>query len=231
MQDEDGYENFPENASLDQGEDKGFIEENRVSLIFALLGLLSVGMGLFFYKDGLMEGSSDVEIIGASETEVAASTVIVEVSGAVSQPGVYEMENGSRINDLILMAGGLQDNADGEYLDKIVNRAAKLSDGQKIYIPSVNEQSDMGSANSSTGGSGSLSGNGQNILGSGDTQTKRVNVNTASKSELENLWGIGPVTAQNIIDQRPYSSVEELLVKKILKNNVFERNKDLLSVY
>lgn len=58
-----------------------------------------------------------------------------------------------------------------------------------------------------------------------------VNVNTATQKELEALWGIGPVTAQNIIEQRPYSTVEELLNKKILKTNVYETNKDKLSVY
>src|SRR3989344_1087747 len=58
-----------------------------------------------------------------------------------------------------------------------------------------------------------------------------ININTASQSELESLWGIGPVYAQNIIEQRPYSSVEELLTKKIIKQNVYDRVKDQISVY
>ncbi len=58
-----------------------------------------------------------------------------------------------------------------------------------------------------------------------------ININGASQKELESLWGIDPVTAQNIIEQRPYSSVEELLNKKILKTNVYETNKDKLTVY
>jgi competence protein ComEA len=57
-----------------------------------------------------------------------------------------------------------------------------------------------------------------------------ININTASASELESLWGIGPVYAQNIIEHRPYSKVEELLEKKVLKENVYERNKSLLTV-
>jgi len=65
----------------------------------------------------------------------------------------------------------------------------------------------------------------------GDNTSENININTASQNQLESLWGIGPVTAQNIIEQRPYSTVEELLNKKILKTNVYETNKDKLSVY
>ena len=62
-------------------------------------------------------------------------------------------------------------------------------------------------------------------------QIKPVNINSASQSELEGLWGIGPVYAQNIIEHRPYSKVEELIEKKILKTNVYDRNKETLTVY
>ncbi|EKD47123.1 MAG: helix-hairpin-helix DNA-binding motif-containing protein, partial [uncultured bacterium] len=61
--------------------------------------------------------------------------------------------------------------------------------------------------------------------------TKLININAASQSELETLWGIGPVTAQNIIEQRPYSSVEELLSKKIIKQNVYDKIKDQIAVW
>ncbi len=231
MSAEDGYEDFHDNSSDDGSKGKNFINANRVSMIFAMLGLICVGLGVFFYKDSMLDDSNDIEIIDVAESESSTSTIIVEISGSVEQPGVYEMENGSRVNDLIVLAGGLQDNADREFLDKIINRAAKLTDGQKLYIPHLNEQSTPDSANSLTGGAGNIQGVEQNILGVVDTQTKRVNVNAATQSELENLWGIGPVTAQNIIEQRPYSTVEKLLTKKILKSNVLERNKNLLSVY
>ena len=65
----------------------------------------------------------------------------------------------------------------------------------------------------------------------GSESEKLININTASQKELESLWGIGPVYAQNIIEHRPYSSLEELLTKKIIKKNVHERNKEYLTIY
>ena len=101
---------------------------------------------------------------------------------------------------------------------------AKITDGQKLFIPREGEQSTESSANNIQGDQTTSS-----ARGSGQQQF--VNINTASAKELEGLWGIGPVTAQNIIEQRPYSNVEELLSKKILKTNVYERNRDVLTVY
>ena len=58
-----------------------------------------------------------------------------------------------------------------------------------------------------------------------------VNINTATLKELDTLPGIGPVYGQNIIEHRPYSTVEELLSKAVLKKNVYEKIKDKVSVY
>lgn len=228
---DDGYEDLDIEDPSSEEEKLSFLEEYRVSLIFALMALIFIGLGIFSYNDSLFNSSQKIEILDAAESAEHLQNLIVEITGAVNKPGVYELENGSRIDDLIKLSGGLQDNADRVFLDKIINRAAKLIDGQKIYIPFENEQSGVSSDNNSTGGIGSNASQGDGVLGVVDTQTKRVNVNTASQSQLESLWGIGPVTAKNIIEQRPYSSVEELLAKKILKKNVYEKNVDLLSVY
>lgn len=226
------YEEYTPQDTESAETEKSFFEEYRISLLFALLGLISIGLGIFYYKDNLLNYGDEIEIVeSAAEDGASSSKIIVEIAGAVKKPGVYELENGARINDLITRSGGLQDNYDRQYLDRIINRAAKLSDGQKIYIPEENEQSNTSSDNDSAGGSGNFSGDKENTFGIQDTRTKYVNVNSASQNELESLWGIGPVTAQNIIDQRPYSTVEELLTKKILKKNVYERNRDLLVTY
>ena len=105
-----------------------------------------------------------------------------------------------------------------DYVDKRVNRAARLADGQKIYVPSKDENL----------APPDLQDNNTEIFG---VDTKLININAASQSELETLWGIGPVTAQNIIEQRPYSSVEELLSKKIIKQNVYDKIKDQIAVW
>ena len=185
-----------------------------VGLIFSITGLIMTG---FWGKS-----SPAVEII--SEEAEAQTLKIVEVSGAVNSPGVYEFDSQARVADALDRAGGVSDGADAAWLEKNLNRAALLQDGQKLYIPRIGEQSEAVSATNMAGGSGGS----DTVL---SVSSQRVNINTASQKELEELWGIGPVTAQNIIEQRPYSSVEELLQKGILKSNVYERNASMLSIY
>jgi competence protein ComEA len=148
-----------------------------------------------------------VEILGEEDAASEVQGLVVEVSGSVAHPGVYELEAGSRVEDALESAGGLTDSANYEWLEKSLNRAAKITDGQKIYIPNEGEEISV----QSFGEEG-------------------ININTASSSQLEALHGIGPVTADKIIENRPYSSVEELLSRKILKSNVYEENRDKFTI-
>lgn len=196
----------------------------RWQALFLLLGLLFLSAGIFMEKANYSSKPS-IEIINDEEINVESEVVVVvEVSGSVNNPGVYSLTKGARVDDAIKASGGLTEDADLEWIEKYLNKAAVVVDGQKIFIPPIGQQSNVLSASDLTGGVGA------------DPQQPashevKVNINTASQSELEALWGIGPVTAQNIIEQRIYSSVEELLSKSILKKNVYERNKDILSVY
>ena len=194
----------------------------RFQILFVLLGLLLVGVGLFSSKKaGWLDSSSKVEVLESStEGQDGIGGVVVEVAGAVQSPGVYQLSEGARIEDALIAAGGISADADREWMEKILNRAAKITDGQKIYIKHIGEES-ANILGVSSGSGGGLPANSEGV----------ININTASQKELESLPGIGPVTAQNIIEHRPYSSVEELLQKKILKTNVYETNKDRLSVY
>ncbi len=200
---------------------KNFLSNNKWQILLLLFGLLLTGAGILSSK--ITNISSDkVEIINPSGSGVSnQQQFVVEISGSVEKPGVYHLLSGSRIDDLIIASGGLSADADRNWVDKNLNRAAKLTDGQKLYIPN---QSEVLSANDSTTGttiSNSVSTNLQN----------KLNINTASSSQLEALSGIGPVTAQKIIEGRPYSTVEELLSKKILSQKVYDKNKDLLSIF
>ena len=157
--------------------------------------------------------------------------LVVEISGAVEKPGVYKLENGSRVEDVIIAAGGISINAERIWMEKYLNRAAKIVDGQKLYIPKINE-TNVNSSQQTLGESA------KNVEGyqtvSSDFSAQKsdlININTASLKELDSLWGIGPVYAQNIVEQRPYSNIEELLSRKIIKQNVFERIKDEITVY
>ncbi len=188
-------------------------------MVVFLAGLGLIGIGVFL--SGKFDSNPPkVEII-ANDPAVNTDTngkIVAEISGEVAKPGVYSLPRESRIEDLITESGGFTSEADMDYVDKRVNRAARLADGQKIYVPSKVENL----------APPDLQDNNTEIFG---VDTKLININAASQSELETLWGIGPVTAQNIIEQRPYSSVEELLSKKIIKQNVYDKIKDQIAVW
>ena len=191
-----------------------------ISVIF--IGLIMIGVAFLFYQQ---DRKKDDEItVIESEEVISNEKIVIEITGAVESPGVYDFEANSRIEDALIKAGGLSAEADREWVEKTINRAAKLVDGQKVYIASVNEQTDVLSAKDDGGYQTTSGGNTTNISG-------KININTASQKELESLWGIGPVYAQKVIEQRPYSNTEELLSRKVIKTNVYERIKDQISVY
>ncbi|HWA51571.1 MAG TPA: ComEA family DNA-binding protein [Patescibacteria group bacterium] len=163
-----------------------------------------------------MLGNSTVE----NSPESSASLKIeIDVSGEVVNPGVYELDFGSRVEDALQKAGGITDNADKNWVDKNINKAAKLTDGQKIYIPSLQQSNnDIASSN-------------EQNSSVAQSESGQININTASLGELESLEGIGQVYGQKIIDNRPYSAVEELLSKSVLKQSEYNKIKDRLIVY
>ena len=200
--------------------------------------LATIGLvGIFLVVVGVISvvaisskiGGDGVEIVEIDDEEDSGE-IFVDVTGAVEKPGMYKLEGKARINDALMAAGGLSENADREWFEKNINLAAKLADGVKIYIPTRDEISgstNFQAQNPPIGETGSKQ-TGEVI---GVNVGDKVNVNTASSAELDELWGIGPVTAEKVINGRPYGSVEELLTKKVLKSNVYERNKDKLVVY
>lgn len=185
-------------------------EQNKAPVILGLIGILLVSVGilatLFFYQ----QKEPEIEIIVGEEE----GTIWVDLAGAVMQPGVYELPSGSRYKDLLARAGGLSAGADREWVEKNLNLAQKLEDAQKVFIPSQSETE-----------SGEVAGESSVVAG------KIININTASASELDTLWGIGEVRAKDIIDNRPYSSTDELLTKKIIPSNVFEKIKEEITVF
>jgi len=196
---------------------------------------LSLGiLGLIFFAYGLIglfatnkASSEDIvfEANSANGKQTEAKTILVDIEGAVVKPGVYKLPLESRIQDGLVAAGGLSAQADREYLAKNFNLATKLTDGTKIYIPNISEavKGDSVLKTSSEGV----------VVGSprfGEAGAL-ININNASQSELDTLVGVGPVTAQKIIAGRPYTSVNELLDKKIVGVKVFDQIKDKISVY
>lgn len=193
----------------------------KLQVVFLLGGVLLVLFGLIL-KGRPVVGSSNVEVL-QNPTSTPSIMVTVDVSGEVMKPGVYKLPSGSRVDDALSISGGLTENADKIWVEKSLNRAAKLTDGQKIFIPSV-QQFNVMSASISNQDSSVV----QYNLGS---DSKLININTASLETLDGLPGIGPVYGQKIIDNRPYSEVSELITKKILKQSTYDKVKDLIKVY
>ncbi len=124
----------------------------------------------------------------------APAPLLVDVQGAVAQPGVYTLPPGARVDDALRAAGGLAPDADVE----AINRAQPLADGAQLRVPAQGESAQVPFA---VAGEGSRSVVPVSLM---------VNVNTATQAELEALPGIGPVTAQKIIAGRPYADVDDL---------------------
>lgn len=124
------------------------------------------------------------------------------ICGEVKNPGVYEIEVGARIIDLLELAGGQGESACLE----IINLAQIVADGQRIYIPSQEEIS----------GGNSLFFTGDYSSDYNSSESKIININTANSKELESLPGIGPVIAQNIIEYRNKNGL--FRTKEELKN-------------
>jgi len=149
-------------------------------------------------------GRSSTEDIGNTDDSGSSlqnsNTIKAYICGEVKNPGVYEIEAGARIIDLLELAGGQDDNACLE----IINLAQVVADGQRIYIPSQEEIS----------GGNSLFFTGDYSSDYNSSENKTININTANSKELESLPGIGPVIAQNIIEYRnkngSFTTKEEL---------------------
>lgn len=169
----------------------------------------------------------------ASGSALGISSVVVDVEGSVSRPGVYTLPAGSRVEDALNAAGGLLPDADAVLFGKTFNRAMKLSDGAKLYVPSMSGGQTSHNIDCTT-----LNVKDPNVAQScsivatpeTSSQHGTVSVNYASLSELDLLSGVGPVTAQKIIDNRPYQTLEELVTKKAIGPSLFEKLKDILTL-
>lgn len=154
------------------------------------------------------------EIVDSAANE-KPPVMMADIKGAVVRPGVYVIDEDDRVIDLIELAGGLTKEAEAAS----INFAMRVSDEMVIYVPRMGEStSDLGPEQ-----------NGQQ-----SQDNKKVNLNSASKSDLETLPGIGPSKADAIIEYRettgPYKSIEDLMSISGIGDKTFEKLKDLITV-
>lgn len=146
-----------------------------------------------------------------------AKTVRVQVSGAVLEPGIYDVPASCRVEEAIAAAGGLTENADSER----VNLVRKVRDGMQIRVPvqkTTRKSSKQGTKPHTTAGYGASttkkSGSTRAGTEKNNSAVQRVRINSASASELQQLPGIGPALAQRIVETRKggrFTSAEDLL--------------------
>lgn len=213
---------------------KHLLNEYRLQLGLFLVVAVVVGGGVLALITGR---SKPIEIEKVSEPSEATAGSIptpdavikVDISGAVQNPGVYELLAESRVEDALAAAGGFADEADQAWIAKNLNLATKLSDGDKLYIPKVGETSVTNEPSSllppSVG----------QVSGSESSNCSRVNINTASAGTLDEcLPGIGPSYAQRIIDYREahggFKSIEEIQEVSGIGPKTFEKIKDQITV-
>ncbi len=183
------------------------------------------GPGAVEEKSDIGDGSdlyetAGTQVSGAPEEE---KLLYVHVCGAVVTEGVYTLPDGSRVSDGIIAAGGFADRADTAYH----NLAARLTDGQKVYVPTLEETSKLSVPERMLSE--------ENVENSGEpsevtTSSKKVNLNTAGQEELMTLNGIGESKAKSILQYRekvgPFQSIEELKKVSGIGDAMFERVKD-----
>lgn len=176
-------------------------------------------IGYYIYSSNSSESYEQLELISEKkETEINKNVennseeneeIVVHIAGEVQQPGIVKIKDGSRIADIIEKAGGLTDQAN---LNNI-NLAYIVEDGQKITIPS--KQEEIKEYISNQGGEGIIQGNPEMNTNQNTTiKNLKININKATKEELQSLSGIGESTAQKIIDYRKengeFKQIEDL---------------------
>ncbi|MBN2285069.1 MAG: helix-hairpin-helix domain-containing protein [Tissierellales bacterium] len=151
------------------------------------------------------------------EVPTKEQMIFIDIDGAVNNPGVYSVSAGTRIYSIIEVAGGLTEKAD----TKRINRADFAVDGQKIYIPEIDEAFEAQTENSSS-------------TESTVVQSGKININTASLTELESLNGIGAVLAQRIIDYRSttkFNNIEDIMKVSGIAEGKYLQIKDYITAY
>ncbi len=222
-----------------------FNKKQKIVLVILAIAVI-LGIGYYVYaKDGDFLSIEELQVEESLQenSEEAKETnkeneenIVVHISGAVEKEGIVELETNSRVADAIEKAGGLKDDAN----TNDINLAYVLEDGMKIYIPNKQETEEKQTI---TKESGVIEENteqettqktSQTIVNKTNSNTKKVNINTALQTELETLPGIGPSTAVKIISYRKengnFKTIEEIKEVSGIGESKFNNIKDLITV-
>lgn len=203
-------------------------------IIFIIIIISGIIYGIFNYftqnmnKENLENISQDIIINNQTENTTEENNnqekIVIHITGAICNEGIYELEENSRIADAVKMAGGLKDDADL----KQINLAYVLEDGMKINIPSKNENTNEDSNNTESYITK------ENLNSSNNNKISKVNINSATQTELETLPGIGPSTALKIINYRKekgkFNKIEDIKNVNGIGENKFNKIKEFIKI-
>ncbi len=201
-------------------------------LIFIIIIICGIAYGIVsrFIKNRNIENieniSEEIEINNQFENDTILNDnvkkLVIHITGAICNEGIYELEENSRIADAVKMAGGLKEDADL----KQINLAYLLEDGMKINIPSKNDkiqENIISEENYVTKDNSNLSKN---------KKDTKVNINTATQTELETLPGIGPSIALKIVNYRKekgkFIKIEDIKNVSGIGDSKFNKIKDFI---
>ena len=212
-------------------------KDRKDKIIFAGVIFLAFLVANFFYNDGIISRftkNDDIVIVSEENKEgklennneiaddLTSQDKKVYISGEVKNSGVYDIQDGDRLDDLVKRAGGLTEKAD----INSINLAMRLEDQMKIYIPNIDESQNINLDNANL-----AIGQVDPILSS--SQNNKVNLNLATKEELMTLPNIGEKRAQAIIDYRQenrFEKIEDIKNVSGIGEKYFEAMKDLITV-
>lgn len=196
-----------------------FSGTQKKGLLIVVFIVLAAGL-VFHLYERISPPPGGVIVKAKEEEKVLSSTdIYVHVYGAVNNPGVYKVPRGSRLFEVIGLAGGFSNNADTGAL----NLARKVEDGEKIHVPTFE----------TARASGSSVGVPVSSKGEVKRESNLVNVNKASLEELERLPGIGKSIAQRIIEYRekngPFREPSDLLKVKGIGEKKLEKIRGMIT--
>lgn len=213
--------------------DKDYIVIGIIIIAVIIFIVLNIGKVTEFNKEekenttistSIEESKNDIEEKenkeNKEETKEMGTGIFVHIDGWIQNPGVYEIKENDRVNTIIEKAGGLKEGAS----IKSINLAARLSDGDKIYIPNREEEKQIETTEVKGNNTGTVK----------ITKNSKININKASISELKQITGIGESTANKIIDYREnvgkFKKIEDIKEVKGIGDSKYESIKDKITI-
>ena len=204
---------------------------NKQKTILVMIGVIMfIFIGYYFIKKTENGDYIELETVeekkledssGVEQEKIIDKKIVVHITGEIENEGIIKIEKDARIADVIDKDGGVTEEAD---LSK-VNLAYAIKDGQKIYIPNINDKQEDTYITEEAG---------ENVILEGEQVTDKVNINTAKQTELETLSGIGPSTALKIINYRQengeFKKIEDIKNVPGIGDSKFENIKESICV-